>query len=101
MRKIFLSVLLLLCTSACATQQFKVSEIPANYFSKQETSQSFYLWGIGQTKEMSTSPSCNGNYAASEITTTSSPLDVAIGLVQGALIGIQVYSPRTASVSCK
>jgi hypothetical protein len=100
-RKIFLSVFLLLYTSACSTQQFRLSEKPAKSYPQYESSQAFFLYGIGQTKEVNASAVCNGDNKASEFATTLAPLDIVIGAIQGALILVQVYSPRTASVTCK
>lgn len=100
MKKILVALLILLCTTSCATQQFRTAEtnpdsVPRTY----DSSQKFFLYGIGQTQEISASRVCDNNRPA-EVANKLSPLDAVIGLAQR-LIFLEVYSPRTTSVTCE
>lgn len=100
MRKIFLSVLLLLCTTSCATQEFRMSEKVSRSTPQYESSQPFFVYGIGQTQEVDVSTICGNGRKVSEIKDTLAPLDVLIDAVQSVLVVIQIYSPRSTSVTC-
>lgn len=101
MKKIFLMVVLLLYVTSCATQQFKVSNQEPKSAPNYKESQTFFVYGIGQTKQVNTSEICGGDNKVTQVENKHTPLDIFIGFVQGALIGIQIYSPRTTSVTCK
>lgn len=100
MKKTLAALLILLCTASCATQQFRTGQnntksLPRKY----ESSQQFFVYGIGQTKEVDTSNVCNGK-KPTQVSNTLSPLDAVIGLVQRVLIIVEIYSPRTTAITC-
>ncbi len=101
MSKIFLAVFLLLYTTSCATQEFRMSEKVSRSTPHYESAQAFFVYGIAQTKEVNTSEICGDNRKVSGVKNFLSPLDVLVNIVQSALILVQVYSPRTTSVTCE
>lgn len=101
MKRVFLAVVLLLFTTSCATQQFRMSEKRARTVPHHETSQPFFIYGIGQTREINTSDICGGDHKVSEVQNTLAPLDIVINMVQSVLIIVPIYSPRSISVTCK
>lgn len=101
MKKIFLTAFLLLFTTSCSSQQFRMSEKQARAVPQYETSQPFFVYGIGQTREVNTSDICDGDHKVSEVKNTLAPLDILINIVQSVLTIVQVYSPRSTSVTCK
>lgn len=94
-------LLTFLCAiSACATQQFRTSETQTSRIPKSETAQSFFLYGVGQTKETNAAEVCGKDRKVSEVSNALSPMDAVAVLFQHWFIFIEAYSPRTNSITC-
>lgn len=94
-QKLFVTAFLVLCLTSCATQEFRMSEKAGQPTPSYKRSQPFFVYGVGQTKEVKSSDVCKGDHKVVEVTNRLAPLDAFLGLVQW------VYTPRSTSVTCK
>ena len=93
--KLFGAILLAVLLGGCATQRFDVNgPVGPNAQPSLETSQPFFISGIGQTATVDAAQVCGGANKVARIETETTFLD---GLLS-ALVGI--YTPRTARVYC-
>ena len=94
MKKIISAAILALVVSGCAQQTFVMSD--ANNQIKEETSQNFFVYGIGQEKEIDAASVCGGADKVAKVETQDTFVN---GLLRVVTFGI--YTPRDARVFCK
>lgn len=96
MKHLFGAVLVTVLLSGCATQRFDINSpvSPAGQATL-DTSQAFFVGGIGQNTIVDAAEVCGGADKVAGVETELTFLD---GLLSGLTGGI--YSPRTARVYC-
>lgn len=94
MKNMILSACLALAVSGCAQQSFVMSADKSQL--SEETSQHFFVEGIGQTKELNAAEICGGVENVSKVEVQQT---FANGLLSAVTFGI--YTPRDARVYCK
>lgn len=80
--------------SGCATQTFLLSG--ANSTLDYETSETFFVAGIGQEVEVNAAEVCGGADSVAKVETELRAIDVVFSYITGG-----IYSPRTSRVYCK
>lgn len=60
-----------------------------------ETSQAFFIRGVGQEKEVNASEVCGGIHRVAKIESQLTPLDIILGVFT-----FGIYTPHTAKVYC-
>ena len=96
-----LAMIMLLATS-CANQEFTISRNSNKSIPTYEKDQTFFVGGIGQTKETDTAEICGGDHKVAKIANGDSPLNVVIRAAQSVfLYGLSIYTPRETKVTCK
>jgi len=96
MKTLLSAVLVIMVLSGCATQSFDVNPpVGPSDQATLDTSQTFFVGGIGQSATVDAAEVCGGAENVARIETEMSFLD---GLFAG-LTG-SIYSPRTARVYC-
>lgn len=81
--------------TACATQTGVVRNT-ANATPTYSKSQSFFIAGIGQEKQIDAHAVCGGEQNVAKVETIQTPKDVGL-----AIITLGIYTPRTANVYCR
>jgi len=81
--------------SACSTQRIYMKNDMTGTMPSYEKSQTFFIYGIGQTQDLNAGEVC-GKKSISRIETNQTFVD---GLLSVITFGI--YTPRTVSVFCK
>jgi ERCC4-type nuclease len=96
MKKLISLVLVFVFTISCANQRIFSSAKSQKSVPNYEKSQAFFVYGIGQTKEVNAQEICNKNGGVEKTETIQEPVEV---LLQVITLGI--YTPRTVKIYCK
>ena len=96
MKYLFGVVLCTFLLSSCTTQTFHVNPGSAGAgVATLDTSQPFFVGGIGQSSDVDAAAICGGAANIARIETEQSALDVLLSYITGS-----IYAPRTARVYC-
>ena len=94
MKKTIFAAVLALVVSGCAQQTFVMSDSSSQ--AKEDTSQHFFVYGIGQEQEINAASVCGGAAKVAKVETQDTFVN---GLLRMVTFGI--YTPRDARVFCK
>ncbi len=87
---------LTLFLSGCATQRFNVNgPVAPQSTPSLETSQPFFIGGIGQESSLNAATVCGGAQNVASVETEMTFLDGLLSAITG-----NIYTPRTAKVYC-
>lgn len=82
--------------SGCANQRFNLSgDVSETATATTETSQPFFVSGIGQKKTIDAASICGGASKVKGVAVDESPVNVLLSMVT-----FGIYTPRTAYVYC-
>lgn len=95
MKNIVLVAFIALMTG-CATQTYNLAGGAASEVPTKQVSQSFFVEGIGQHKNINAAQICGGVDKVIKVETKAEVTDVLLGIVT-----LGIYTPRTAKVYCK
>ena len=87
-------VLMVGILSGCATQSFNISNNSEQTPTADEM-QSFFVYGLGQTKEIDAASICGGTEKVAKIETSSTFLNNLLGSLT-----FGIYAPRQAKIYC-
>ncbi len=93
MKKIVL-IAMALVLGGCATQRFDVQTAHQPTPAMDEA-QSFFVFGIGQNKEVDATKICNGANNVQRVETQLTPANIALGMLT-----FGIYTPRQIRVYC-
>jgi hypothetical protein len=93
MKKIAL-IAMALALGGCATQKFEVQSA-AQAAPALDVAQSFFISGIGQSKEVDAAKVCGGAAKVRSVETQLTPANIGL-----ALITLGIYTPRQIRVYC-
>jgi len=93
--KKFVLLALILTAVSCSTQKIRFIDEYTNTNPNFEDSQAFFIYGVGQTKEIKIDKICN-NKGLDKIETKQSGMDVFLSIIT-----FGIYTPRTVAVYCK
>ena len=94
MKKLMMVLFTAVAVSGCAQQTFKINEGIADT-KAQETRQSFFVNGIGQSKTIDAALVCGGADKVIRTEVQESGMDVLLRVVT-----LGIYTPREARVYC-
>lgn len=94
MKKLMIAALTTMVLSGCAQQNFKINNGIAEK-PTQETKQTFFIHGIGQTQTIDAAQVCGGADKVVRTEVQESGMDVLLRIVT-----IGIYTPREARVYC-
>lgn len=94
MKKIFLSLLLAVCLSACSHQYFEYGDRDEKTEPTYRITNHFFVDGIGQTKKMDPVAIC-GRRGVKAVSSYQSFGDGFLGVIT-----LGIYTPRTALIYC-
>ncbi len=80
--------------SGCATSSFVLNG-QAGEKATQETSEHYFVSGLGQAKETNAAAVCGGAGNVAKVEVTTRPMDALLGAITSGL-----YTPRAAKVYC-
>lgn len=87
-------VFFVLLLSACSNQTIRMTDSYAVTNANYEKSQPFFIYGLGQTKEINAIKVCRDN-GVHHITTQQTFVDGLLGVIT-----LGIYSPRTVAIYC-
>lgn len=93
MKKIAL-ITMALALGGCATQRFDVQS-PGQVAPSLDVAQSFFISGIGQSKEVDAAKVCGGAAKVHSVETQLTPANIGLGLIT-----LGIYTPRQIRVYC-
>lgn len=94
MKKLLIAVIATMALSGCAQQTFKINNGIAEKPS-QETKQTFFVQGLGQSKTIDAALVCGGADKIIRTEVQESGMDVLLRVVS-----LGIYTPREARVYC-
>lgn len=81
--------------AGCATQTANVRST-ANTTPNYSKSQSFFIGGIGQEKQVDAHSVCGGEQNVAKVESIQTPKDIGLSFLT-----LGIYTPRTANVYCR
>ncbi len=93
MKKMLFAVVVIALTAGCAKQTFNINGTGS--LAKEEM-QTFFISGLGQSKEMDAAKVCGGAEKIAKVEVQWTPLNIVLGMVT-----FGIYTPRDARVYCE
>jgi len=93
MKKMVFVAMLMALMAGCAKQTFNVNG--SGSLAKEEM-QTFFISGLGQSKEMDAANICGGADKVAKVEAQLTPLNIVLGVIT-----FGIYTPRDARVYCK
>lgn len=94
MKKLTTALILAVAMTGCATQTATLR--PATQANTVTETHKFFVGGIGQAKEVDAAKVCGGADKVAQVQSSQQPKDILFGLIT-----LGIYTPHTATVSCR